>query len=74
MYMKKIIQIVVLIALASQMAGCASSGYWVNRKRDAADIFTFTAGNGLGAKIRFGPYYAGWLENNEKIGLLICHH
>mgnify|MGYP001768292823 CR=1 FL=1 len=42
------------------MTGCASTGsYFVDRGRDAADIFTATVGVGLGTQARVGPIHAG---------------
>ena len=49
-------------------AGCAT-GYWGDRGRDAADIFTCTAGIGGGAKARVGPLQAAAINNADLIGL-----
>ena len=40
-------------------AGCATDGYWFDRQKDFADIFTCTAGLGVGAKLRLGPINIG---------------
>lgn len=50
-------------------AGCASPGYWIDRRRDAADIFTATIGGGAGAKVRAGPLQLAMVENADIIGL-----
>jgi hypothetical protein len=45
------------VAFALTLSGCAGSGYWADRGRDAADIASLTAGAGLGAMARVGPIY-----------------
>ena len=59
--------IVTMAAIAS-MAGCASP-YMTDRGRDAADIFTATAGVGAGGKARVGPLHLGLLFNCAEAGL-----
>ena len=49
-------------------AGCASQ-YWQNRRADAADVFTATAGIGLGATARIGPLHAGLGVNADLYGI-----
>ena len=56
------------IALALLCAGCASP-YWQNRRADAADVFTATAGVGLGATARIGPLHAGLGVNWDFYGI-----
>jgi hypothetical protein len=51
------------------MTGCASSGYLIDRGRDAADIFTVAFGVGAGAKARVGPITAGMFVNSDVAGL-----
>ena len=56
--MKALFQILAVVAIAATACGCASP-YFTNRGHDAADIFTATAGVGLGAQARVGPVHAG---------------
>ena len=56
--MKKLIQIIFLLSSLAGMTGCATP-YMVDRKRDAADIFTATVGVGAGVKARVGPFAQG---------------
>lgn len=51
------------------LTGCASPGYMANRGRDAADIFTASAGAGIGAKVRIGPFGTGLLLDAPVAGL-----
>lgn len=57
------------VALSVLCAGCRSSGYFGNRSRDAADIFTATVGFGAGTKVRVGPFQIGVLYNIDTYGL-----
>ena len=64
------IQFVVLVLTVATMTGCASTkAYFVDRGRDTADIFTCSAGIGLGAKVRVGPLGPGLFANQDKFGL-----
>ena len=57
--MNKIIQLILAALVAATVSGCASTGgYWSDRGRDAADIFTVTSGGGIGAGARVGPVTA----------------
>lgn len=47
--------------------GCAS--YMAHRARDAADVFTLTAGLCDGAKVRLGPAHVGVIRSSDMIGL-----
>ena len=68
--MKKIIQLILATLVAATVSGCASTGgYWTDRGRDAADVFTVTGGLGLGAKARIGPVGTGLLAQTDMIGL-----
>ncbi len=68
--MKKIACLCVICAVAVMGGGCASVGYFKDRGRDAADIFTLTGGWGLGVKVRVGPVRTGLLfKHFELIGL-----
>ena len=49
-------------------AGCASP-YWQDRRADAADVFTATAGIGIGATARIGPLHAGLGANTDFYGV-----
>lgn len=61
--------IVCLLILVAAQAGCSSPAYWADRKRDAADIFTFTVGKGFGAKVRAGIVDVGLFYNSDYKGL-----
>lgn len=50
-------------------SGCASSGYFTDRGRDAADIVTATLGTGTGAKARAGPIQPAIFKNSDLVGL-----
>ncbi len=68
--MKKTTLLLLSIAFAGLATGCASTrGYFVDRGRDAADIFTVTAGVGAGAKARVGPLQAGLVYQKDYAGL-----
>ena len=56
--MKHILRIASLIFIVVCGTGC-TTGYWVDRGRDAADVFTLTGGYGLGGKARVGPVGTG---------------
>lgn len=60
---------VLLSAACAFCSGCASSGYLKDRMRDGADIFTATAGKGIGAETRIGPVHAGFLGVGDRAGL-----
>lgn len=49
--------------------GCATSPYLTDRARDAADIFTVSAGYGVGAKARVSCLNLGLLFDTEPVGL-----
>ncbi len=57
-----------LILIAFCSVGC-TTGYWVDRGRDAADVFTGTLGGGIGAKTRIGPFRTGLIANMDVMGL-----
>lgn len=68
--MRRLIQIASLILGAATLTGCASAkAYFVDRGRDAADVFTATAGVGGGAKVRVGPAQVGLLASWDVAGL-----
>lgn len=48
--------------------GCAS-GYWIDRGRDAKDVFTCTYGYGAGAKVRVSAVNLGLFANLDARGL-----
>jgi len=68
--MKRVFQCLAALVALAIMTGCASNkAYFVDRGRDAADIFTITAGVGAGAKARAGPLHAGIFGNHDIVGL-----
>ena len=68
--MKNILKLLLLLGLVATSTGCASTGgYFVDRGRDAADIFTATVGVGGGAKARVGPARVGAFFSLDKAGL-----
>jgi len=60
--------LLLLLSLAVLCGGCSTS-YWLNRGRDAADIFTVCVGAGVGAKARVGPVHVGAIFDNHLLGL-----
>lgn len=60
-----------MIALAALLAsGCATPpGFYSDRSRDAADIFTLATGLGGGGKARIGPIQCGVLYDSTLLGL-----
>lgn len=67
--MKKLLHAVLALLVAAGVTGCASTGgYFVDRGRDAKDIFTASCGMGYGAKARVGPVRAGLLIVLEETG------
>ena len=66
--MKKILHLFLFVSLAAFTSGCVTP-YMVDRGRDAADIFTATAGVGAGVKARVGPVHVGLLVNRDISGL-----
>lgn len=58
-----------LLLVLAATGGCAASGYWADRGRDAADVFSIAVGSGLGAKARIGPVAAGLLVEYTAAGL-----
>ena len=69
--MNRTIQLILAALVAAAVSGCASTGgYWADRGRDAADVFTCTVGVGTaGAKARVGPVCAGLLAQSDITGL-----
>ncbi len=61
--------ILLVIAGAGLLSTGCTTGYWLDRGRDAADIFTLTAGYGAGGKARVGPIRAGLFVNSDRVGL-----
>jgi len=57
------------LVLLATAAGCSAPGYWADRERDAADIFTFTVGEGWGVKARAGFVNVGLFWNSDFWGL-----
>jgi len=67
--MKNVLKSVFVFLSLAFICGCATSGYWADRGRDGADIFSFAVGQGLGLKARIGPVTAGLLEEYTAAGL-----
>jgi hypothetical protein len=67
--MQNIAKIMLVFLFQTLICGCASSGYWADRTRDGADIFSLAVGQGLGLKARIGPVCAGLLEDYTAAGL-----
>jgi len=65
--MRKAAAFLLVVAALLTLSGCAS--YWVDRGRDAKDIFTGHLGYGIGAKARVGVLQAGLLFDKGLIGL-----
>lgn len=68
MIMKRLIQFTILLAIVLGVTGCATP-YMIDRRRDAADIFTATVGTGAGVKARAGVFQVGLLANHDATGL-----
>lgn len=62
-------QAILVCALFFFCSGCATSGYFADRGRDAADIFTFTVGKGAGLSGRAGPVHCGFYLGKDRVGL-----
>ncbi len=67
--MKNIVRASISFLCLVFTVGCAATGYWADRGRDAADILTLAVGEGLGAKARIGPVTAGLLMDYTAAGL-----
>lgn len=61
--------LLVTVVLIITCSGCAVPGYFQNRKRDALDIVSITAGVGGGAAVRIGPVHAGLLYYEDRAGI-----
>lgn len=57
-----------VLVLVSVLTGCASP-YMIDRRRDAADIFTASVGFGVGAKARVGPLALGLCADTASYGV-----
>ena len=66
--MKHILKIILLVFIVVCGTGC-TTGYWADRGRDAADVFTMTLGVGVGLKARIGPAECGLLLASDQFGL-----
>ena len=74
------LRIVLLIGALACGTGC-TTGYWIDRGRDAADVFTFAASPAIGVRARFGPISSGlalhdtpsWGLAGGKVGVLEHH-
>jgi len=58
-----------LLALIVGTSGCATSGYWTDRSRAAADVFTLAVAKGSGIKASVGPVHTGILRSWGSAGL-----
>jgi len=69
--MRKLLPCLGLVLLLGMVTGCATyPGYWTDRGRDAADIFTAAVGVGAGAKARVGPIAPAVILNFNYAGLV----
>jgi hypothetical protein len=66
--MKRKTYILALLCIATLGSGCATP-YLVDRGRDAADVFTLSAGKGAGIKARVGPIATGLFAGFDSYGL-----
>lgn len=67
--MKKIIQNAVAFVAITVLTGCASTRtYFVDRGRDATDIFSVATGVGAGGKVRVGPVHVGLAIIRDTVG------
>ena len=67
---KRFIQSIAVLVIAVSMTGCASTrAYFVDRGRDAKDVFTCSFGEGYGVKLRAGPCQVGLEGNTDYCGL-----
>ena len=64
-----VLRSIVVIVFMLSCVGCATSGYLVDRKRDAMDMVTCTVGTGLGASARVGPLHCGLLFGRDRVGI-----
>lgn len=67
--MKAIVRLLTGVLLLVGVTGCATSAYFTDRKRDAADVFTLTVGTGGGVEARVGPVQAALFFNRDSAGL-----
>ena len=75
--MKRLYHLLVVMIPLMATTGCATSGYWTDRGRDAADVLTATVGKGAALGARVGPVkvalnyhedYAGLRNGNFFVG------
>ena len=68
--MKKLLSIAALLAVVSNVTGCASTkAYLFDRGRDAADIFSISVGTGAGVKVRVSEFAVGMFAGQSLAGL-----
>lgn len=60
---------VLIVSAITISSGCSGRGYFIDRARDTADIFTLTAGLSAGAGARVGPLHAGLGCQLDLVGL-----
>ncbi len=58
----------ILLLLAIVSSGCTTT-YWADRRNDAADVITVSAGEGFGVKARAGPVSLGVLWFQDCAGI-----
>ncbi len=63
------LKLTLICALVAVLCGCATSGYFSDRSRDAADIFSLSAGGGIGTYARISFIPLGGLFNSDVVGL-----
>jgi hypothetical protein len=66
--MKRTLKILLLVTIVACGTGC-TTGYWLDRGRDLADVGSVSFGFGLGAKARVSTLQVGALGAFEGLGL-----
>ncbi len=67
--MTNFINFISSVLLLLFITGCSTPGYFIDRGRDASDIFTAAIGVGGGAKTRVGPFSTGLIASFNYMGL-----
>lgn len=67
--MKQTMFLMAVVGITVLTSGCATTGYWADRRQDAMDVLTVQVGYGLGAKARVGPVQTGLLADIGGVGV-----